>query len=216
MNLLLIGPPNAGKGTQADKLTEHFGIPHISTGNLLRENIAKATELGKQAQKYVESGGLVPDELVIDLVDSALQNYDLNKGVLFDGYPRNIAQAKNLDALLESHGSQLDKVVLIDVEPEVLIQRAIGRRVCTNCGATYHVSAQPPKVEGICDQCGEALIHRPDDQQDVVENRIQVYLEQTSPLLDYYQKTDRLLEVRGEGSKEVVFEQILDLLGKQA
>lgn len=216
MNLLLIGPPNAGKGTQAQMLTEYFGIPHLSTGNLLRENIEQGTDLGKLAKSYVETGQLVPDELVIGLVEQAIENIDLSKGVLFDGYPRNIAQAENLDALLAKHQSQLDTVILIRVKKSILIERAIGRRVCTGCGATYHVITHTPKVEGRCDVCGSLLVHRRDDAEDVVENRVKVYKKATRPLVDYYDETGRLLKVRGEGSKDEVFQEIISLLGKKA
>ena len=214
MNLLLIGPPNAGKGTQAKILTEYYGIPHISTGDLLRDNIARKTELGKLAKSYVDSGGLVPDDLVIDLVDQALSQYDLKKGVLFDGYPRNNAQAVNLDALMAKHDAVLDTVILIRVEDDVLVSRATGRRVCSNCGATYHITGRPPKISGFCDICHEPLIHRRDDKEDVIQHRIDVYKDQTRPLVDYYDKTGRLLKVRGEGSPEEVFERIMTLLGK--
>lgn len=216
MNLLLIGPPNAGKGTQAQLLTEHFGIPHLSTGNLLRENIEQGTDLGKLAKSYVDSGQLVPDDLVISLVEKAIESIDLTKGVLFDGYPRNIAQAENLDALMAKHHSQLDTVILIKVKKSLLIERAIGRRVCTGCGATYHVKTHIPKVPGLCDLCGSPLVHRRDDAEEVVQNRVRVYKEQTKPLVDYYKKTDRLLKVRGEGAKEKVFGDIISLLGNNA
>lgn len=216
MNLLLIGPPNAGKGTQAQLLTEHFGIPHLSTGNLLRENIEQGTDLGKLAKSYVDSGQLVPDDLVINLVEKAIESIDLTKGVLFDGYPRNIAQAENLDALMAKHHSQLDTVILIKVKKSLLIERAIGRRVCTGCGATYHVKTHIPKVPGLCDLCGSPLVHRRDDAEEVVENRVKVYKEQTKPLVDYYKQTGRLLKVRGEGTKEKVFGDIISLLGNNA
>lgn len=216
MNLLLIGPPNAGKGTQAQLLTEHFGIPHLSTGNLLRENIEQGTDLGKLAKSYVDNGQLVPDDLVINLVEKAIESIDLSKGVLFDGYPRNIAQAENLDALMAKHHSQLDTVILIKVKKSLLIERAIGRRVCTGCGATYHVKTHIPKVPGLCDLCGSPLVHRRDDAEEVVENRVKVYKEQTKPLVDYYKETDRLLKVRGEGAKEKVFGDIISLLGNNA
>ncbi len=215
MNLLLIGPPNAGKGTQAKKLIDHFQMPHVSTGDLLRDNIARKTELGILAKSYVDSGGLVPDELVIDLVDQALSQYDLQKGVLFDGYPRNIAQAENLDALMAKHDARLDTVILMQADDDVLINRATGRRVCSGCGATYHVTGRPPKISGFCDICHEPLIHRRDDKEDVISHRIDVYKQQTRPLVEYYSKTGRLLKVRGEGSAEEVFEKIMSLLGNK-
>lgn len=216
MNLLLIGPPNAGKGTQAKLLCEHFDIPHVSTGDLLRDNIARDTDLGRLAKSYVESGGLVPDDLVIDLVDQALDRFDLNKGVLFDGYPRTIAQAKNLDALMAKHNARLEHVVLMQADEEVLIRRGTGRRVCSGCGATYHITGRPPQVSGVCDICQSPLIHRKDDSEDTIRRRIDVYQQQTSPLVEYYSQSDRLLKVRGDGSAEEVFGQILALLGNQA
>ena len=216
MNLLLIGPPSAGKGTQAKLLCEHFDIPHVSTGDLLRDNIARDTDLGRLAKSYVESGGLVPDDLVIDLVDQALSQYDLQKGVLFDGYPRTIAQAQNLDALMAKHDARLEHVVLMQADEEVLIRRGTGRRVCSGCGATYHITGRPPQVSGVCDICQSPLIHRKDDSEDTIRRRIEVYQKQTSPLVEYYSQTDRLLKVRGDGSADEVFGQILALLGNQA
>lgn len=216
MKLILIGPPNAGKGTQAQKLTDYYGIPHISTGNLLRDNIQKQTELGHLAKQYVESGRLVPDELVIKMVSSTIAEIDLEQGFLFDGYPRNIAQAENLDAELEARGTHLDGVILIHVKKQILIERAIGRRVCPTCNATYHILKHPPKVDNQCDICASPLVHRKDDSKKTVKKRIQIYKEQTSPLVEYYTQTDRLYKVRGEGSPEDVFQEIVQILGAKA
>lgn len=210
MRLILLGPPMAGKGTQAKQISAHFAIPHISTGDILRKNVAQQTQLGLEAKTYMDRGDLVPDELILDLVRGELDSIDLDKGFLFDGYPRTVVQADSLSEYLIEKNKPLDGVVLLNVDEEVLIQRATGRRVCGNCGASYHIINQPPKVEGICDVCGEAAIHqRDDDREEIVKNRLDVYSRQTQPLISYYKNQDKLIDVEGAGSPKEVFEMIL-------
>lgn len=212
MRLLLIGPPNAGKGTQAQLLTKWFGIPHISTGNILRENIASDSALGKEVKSFVEAGKLVPDELVMKLVADTVEQLDLDRGFLFDGYPRNIVQAESFDQLLESLGKPIDAVVLLSVEENILVKRATGRRVCSGCGQTYHVTYQPPKTSGVCDKCGGDLIFRKDDQAETVLDRLDIYKKQTRPLVNYYDQVGKLVRVDGSLSPDQVFEQIKNAL----
>lgn len=213
MRLILLGPPMAGKGTQAKQISERYDIPHISTGDILRKNVADETELGLQAKAYMDKGDLVPDELIIDLVAVELDKMDLDKGFLFDGYPRTTVQADSLSDYLLEKEKPLDGVILLNVEEDVLVQRATGRRVCGNCGASYHIVNQPPKVEGVCDVCGETAVHqRDDDNEETVKNRLQVYFNQTRPLIDYYKNQDKLLDIPGAGSPGEVFEEILKRL----
>ncbi len=209
MRLIILGPPGAGKGTQAERIVKEFAVPHISTGDILRENIKAGTQLGKEAKAYMDKGELVPDELVIALVEDRLSRDDCKSGFLLDGFPRTVAQAVSLDALLKKLGAPLDRAINIQVEPEKLVARAVGRRVCKTCGATYHVEFNPPKVEGKCDLDGSELIQRADDTKETVENRIRVYLEQTSPLVDYYRAQHLLLDVDGDQDIDEVFEAIV-------
>lgn len=209
MRLIILGPPGAGKGTQAERIVKEFALPHISTGDILRENIKTGTQLGKEAKAYMDKGELVPDELVIALVEDRLSRDDCKSGFLLDGFPRTVAQAVSLDALLKKLGAPLDRAINIQVEPEKLVARAVGRRVCKTCGATYHVEFNSPKVEGKCDLDGSELIQRADDTKETVENRIRVYLEQTSPLVDYYRAQHLLLDVDGDQDIDEVFEAIV-------
>ena len=176
MNLILLGPPGAGKGTQAVKIVEKYHIPHISTGDIFRANIKNGTELGKKAKAYMDKGELVPDDLVCEIATSRLLEDDCKDGCLLDGFPRTVYQAEKLDEFLEKHGKKVDKVLDIAVEKDELMTRLIGRRVCKACGATYHVTNMPPKKEGVCDKCGGELMQRADDTEETVENRIEVYL----------------------------------------
>lgn len=201
MNLVILGPPGAGKGTQAMEIVERYNIPHISTGDILRENIANGTELGQKAKGYMDQGTLVPDSLVVNLVQERITRDDTKKGFLLDGFPRNVAQAVALDAELDKLGINLTKVININVDPDVLIERATSRRICPECGATYNVKAKPPKVDGICDNDGVNLITRSDDTEETVSVRIQVYTDQTSPLIDYYKAQGTLFDV--DGSKSI-------------
>lgn len=186
MKLLIMGRPGAGKGTQAVNIREYYNIPHISTGDIFRANLKEKTKLGLLAKEYMDKGQLVPDSLTNDLVKDRLSQADCKNGFLLDGFPRNIAQAQALDEFLKENNEALDAVLDIDVKPEVLIDRIVGRRVCKNCGATYHIKNNPSKQEGICDKCGGELMQRADDTYDTAYSRLKVYDEQTAPLLDYY------------------------------
>ncbi|MET3616829.1 adenylate kinase [Peptoniphilus olsenii] len=209
MKLVILGPPGAGKGTQADYIIKKYDIPHISTGDIFRENIKNNTELGKKAKSYMDKGLLVPDELVIDLVEDRIKKDDAKDGFLLDGFPRTVAQAVSLDAILDAEGDKLTKVININVEPEILIKRACGRRICKTCGATYHIEFNPPKVSGICDNDGTKLIQRDDDNEETVKKRIEVYFDQTAPLIDYYNAQGLLIDVNGAQDIDKVFDEIV-------
>ncbi len=204
MRLIILGPPGAGKGTQAEAIIKKYNIPHISTGDILRENIANDTELGRKAKGYMDQGTLVPDNLVVSLVQERISRDDCKNGFLLDGFPRTVAQAVALDAELDVMGISLDKAINIDVDKNLLVSRATSRRVCTECGATYNIVSKPPKVEGICDLDGAPLKIRTDDTEETVSVRIQVYLDQTSPLIDYYKAQGLLFNVDGSKSIEEV------------
>ena len=214
LRTVLLGPPGAGKGTQAVRIVEKYNVPHISTGDIFRENIKNGTELGKKAQEYMNKGELVPDDLVIDLATSRLLEDDCKNGFLLDGFPRTVYQAEKLDEFLTAHGMKLDKVIDIEVEKEELITRLTGRRVCKECGASYHVVNIPPKKEGICDICGGELFQRADDTVETVENRIEVYNEQTMPLVDYYKRADNIVTIDGALPLETVFAEIVKSIGE--
>lgn len=214
MNLILLGPPGAGKGTQAAKIIEKYNIPHISTGDIFRKNIKEGTRLGKKAQEYMNKGELVPDSLVIEIATDRLTEDDCKNGFLLDGFPRTVEQAVALDAFLGQHGKKIDHVLDIDVPKEELMTRLIGRRVCKNCGATYHVTNMPPKAEGICDKCEGELMQRADDTESTVENRIEVYNKQTKPLLDYYDRLGNIAHLNGTIGLEELFAEIVSILGE--
>lgn len=211
--LVLLGPPGAGKGTQAVKISAKYEIPHISTGDIFRKNIKEGTPLGKKAKEYMDRGELVPDDLVIDLVEDRLTWDDCHNGFMLDGFPRTIYQAEKFDAWLSERGEKLDVVLEIDVPEDVLLQRMIGRRVCRACGATYHVTGIPTKVEGICDKCGGEVYQRDDDKEETVLNRFKVYEEQTAPLIAYYEKAGNIARVDGTIGLDKVFDAIVDILG---
>lgn len=212
MKLILLGPPGAGKGTQAEKLVKKFGYHHVSTGDIFRYNIKNNTELGKKAKEYTETGRLVPDELTTGLVLDKLKEFKEDDLILLDGFPRNINQATALDSNLNQNDDNIDLVLNINVAEEILINRIAGRRVCTNCQKTYHIKDNPPKVENTCDVCGSTLIQRKDDSFETVKNRIDIYNEQTKVLIDYYEKKGILVTIDGTQSVEKVFDDITESL----
>ncbi|MDU4730948.1 adenylate kinase [Finegoldia magna] len=197
MRLILLGPPGAGKGTQAKRVIEEFDIPHISTGDIFRKNIKEKTELGQKVEGLLAEGKLVPDELTIEIVWDRLDQEDCKNGFLLDGFPRTMPQAEALDEGLAKRGLKLDRVLNIDVDKDSLVKRLSGRRVCPNCGASYHIDNNPPKVEGICDVCQTPVIQREDDKEQTVLDRIKVYDSQTKPLVDFYNKQDLVFTVDG-------------------
>ena len=194
MNLILLGAPGAGKGTQAEKICEKLGIPAISTGNIIREALANGTEMGLKAKEYINAGQLVPDEVVIGIIKERLAEDDCKNGFILDGFPRTIPQAQALDEM----GIVIDKVIDIEVADETVVRRMSGRRVCSKCGASYHLEYKKPVNDGVCDNCGAELIQRKDDHPDTVLDRLTVYHEQTEPLKDYYEKTGKLKVVEGQ------------------
>lgn len=214
MKIIMLGAPGAGKGTQAKQIAAKYQIPHISTGDIFRANIKNGTELGKKAQTYMDQGLLVPDELVCDLVVDRIQQSDCEKGYVLDGFPRTIPQAEALTAALEKLGTGIDYAINVEVPDANILNRMGGRRACLGCGATYHVEFNAPKQEGICDTCGAELVLRDDDKPETVQKRLDVYHEQTQPLIDYYTKAGKLAEVDGTKDMDDVFAAIVDLLGE--
>jgi adenylate kinase len=212
MNLILLGPPGAGKGTQAAKITEKYNIPQISTGDIFRENIKSGTDLGQEAQAYMNRGELVPDFLVIAIALKRLDEPDCENGFLLDGFPRTIEQAIALDEYLAKHHKKIDHVLYVFAEPELIMKRMAGRVVCRNCGASYHIVTLPPNKEGICDLCGGELFHREDDKPETVKNRMEVYQAQTRPLIEYYKEAGTLVPLDGIQDVDVLFAQIEELL----
>ena len=213
MKIIMLGAPGAGKGTQAKMIAEKCGIPHISTGDIFRANIKNGTELGAKAKEYMDKGLLVPDELVCDLVVDRIQQADCEKGYILDGFPRTIPQAEALENALNAIEQKLDYAIDIDVPDENIINRMSGRRACVGCGATYHLVYAPTKTEGICDVCGKELILRDDDKPETVQKRLNVYHEQTQPLIDYYTKAGILKTVDGTVDINDVFAAIVEILG---
>jgi len=214
LRTILLGPPGAGKGTQAARIVEKYNVPHISTGDIFRDNVKRQTELGKKAQEYMNKGELVPDDLVIEIACTRLLEDDCKEGFLLDGFPRTVYQAEKLDEFLADHGMELDKAINIDVADDELISRLTGRRTCKDCGASYHIVNIPTKVEGVCDECGGELVQRADDTEETVRNRIDVYKEQTMPLVEYYTTGDKIATVDGLGTLEEVFADIVKALGE--
>ncbi|WP_270182801.1 adenylate kinase [Alkalihalobacillus sp. CinArs1] len=213
MNLVLMGLPGVGKGTQAEKIVEKYGIPHISTGDMFRAAIKEGTPLGIKAKEYMDSGNLVPDEVTIGIVRDRLGKDDCEKGFLLDGFPRTVAQAEALEKILSDMDKQLDYVVNIAVEEDQLMKRLTGRRVCKNCGATYHAIFNPPTEEGVCDKCGGELYQRDDDKEETVRTRLDVNKQQQQPLLTFYEGKGYLKTIDGNKDINVVFEDIDQLLG---
>ena len=213
MKIVMLGAPGAGKGTQAIRIAETCGIPHISTGDIFRANIKNGTELGKKAKEYMDQGLLVPDELTCDLVVDRIGQDDCKNGFVLDGFPRTIPQAEALTSALDKLGEKMDFAIDVDVPDDNIINRMSGRRACLNCGATYHLVSIPPKKEGICDSCGNQLVLRDDDKPETVKKRLDVYHDQTQPLIEYYSKKGILKSVNGTQPMDRVFEDITGILG---
>ncbi|WP_022670793.1 adenylate kinase [Hippea alviniae] len=213
MILILLGAPGVGKGTQGVLISKEYGIPQISTGDILRKEVKEETELGKKAKQYMDKGELVPDDIIIDMMEKRIKEDDCKNGFILDGFPRTTTQAEAFDEMLKKNSLSLDKVLLIDVPEEEIVERLTGRRVCPNCGAVYHIKNNPPKQEGICDKCGSKLIQRDDDTEEVVRNRLEVYKKSTMPLVEYYEKQGKLVKIDGTGRIEEIFERIKKALG---
>ena len=212
MNLILLGPPGCGKGTQAKILIDTYHIPQISTGDILREAIKKESPLGIEAKTHMDQGSLVPDHLVIKIIEERLKQTDCNRGFILDGFPRTVAQAEALDTTLSEMGSKLEYVFSIEVDDEELIRRLTGRRVCRKCGESYHIEFNPPRQDGLCDSCQGELYQRDDDKEETIKNRLKVYQDQTSPLINFYQRKKVLHSVDGIGSIEEIKERLLTII----
>lgn len=210
--IILLGPPASGKGTQAERLQGALGLPHVASGDLFRYNLKNETELGLKAKAYMEKGELVPDDITIGMVMDRLDRPDCEDGALLDGFPRTIAQAEALDAALAEKDAEVTRVLNIVVPNDVLVERVTGRRLCRECGVSYHVKFNPPEEPGVCDKCGGALYQRKDDTEETVRKRIAVYWEQTSPLIDYYRKKDILVDVDGDQPIDAVTQALMDAI----
>ncbi len=213
MNLVLMGLPGAGKGTQAEKIVEKYKIPHISTGDMFRAAMKEGTELGLQAKSYMDRGDLVPDEVTIGIVRERLSKDDCQNGFLLDGFPRTVAQAEALETLLQQLNRSIDYVINIEVDKNILMERLTGRRICKECGATYHLVFNPPAKAGVCDKCGGELYQRADDNEATVANRLEVNMKQAQPLLDFYEAKGYLRNINGQQHIDQVFADICELLG---
>jgi adenylate kinase len=209
MILVFLGPPGAGKGTQAKLLSQRMGFLHLSTGDLLREAVKNQTPLGKKAKEYMDRGELVPDELIVQLIEETMPK---DGNVILDGFPRTVNQALALEEMLKGKGEKVSKVLFFDVHDEVIIDRLSGRRVCSKCGAVYHVKYNPPKVEGVCDLCGGSLVQRDDDKEEVVKKRLEVYRKQTQPLIEFYQDRGIIYRLDAEKGVEELFEEVKGLV----
>ncbi|MBM7650335.1 adenylate kinase [Bacillus ectoiniformans] len=212
MNLVLMGLPGAGKGTQAERIVEKYDVPHISTGDMFRAAMKEGTELGLKAKSFMDQGELVPDEVTIGIVRERLSKADCETGFLLDGFPRTVAQADALESMLADLGKKIDYVINVDVDKDILMARLTGRRICKSCGATYHLVYNPPAAEGTCDRCGGELYQRADDNEETVQNRLDVNLKQTEPLLDFYREKGYLKDIDGQQEIHQVFEDIDGLL----
>jgi adenylate kinase len=212
LKIILLGPPGAGKGTQAKFITEEYSIPHISTGDIFRKNISEKTPLGVEAKKYLDNGQLVPDEVTINIVKDRLGKDDCKEGFLLDGFPRTVNQAEALDLFLNNKGQKIDTALLIDVPKELILERMTGRRVCPSCGVSYHIKFNPTKIKGKCDVCHSDVIQRKDDTESTVKDRLDVYDKQTQPLIGYYKKQKALSIVDGTGEINEVFQRVKESL----
>ncbi|MGH3442445.1 MAG: adenylate kinase [Nitriliruptorales bacterium] len=216
MRLVLLGPPGAGKGTQAARIAAAYGIPHISTGEILRANVREGTDLGKKAQEYMDAGELVPDEVVVGMVAERLEQDDARRGFVFDGFPRTVPQAQSLEEVLTATDQPLDVVLRFDIDEDEVLYRITGRRVCTQCGRSYHIEMDPPPADGRCAECGGAVIQREDDTEEVVRNRLDVHRRQTEPLEVFYRQRGLLRDVAAVGEIDEVTQRALDVLSEYA
>lgn len=214
MKLILLGPPGAGKGTQAEMIKEVCNLIHISTGDIFRKNMKENTVLGAKAKEYVDKGQLVPDEITIAMVEDRLSQEDVRDGFLLDGFPRSVAQAEALDDILLELDSQIDHVINIEVDKSILVDRAVGRRLCKSCGSTYHIKYNQPKQDGVCDKCAGELYQRADDVEETVENRISIYEQETLPLVQYYTEKGKIINIKGDQDIQKVSQDIQAALGK--
>ena len=212
MNLILLGPPGAGKGTQAQMIVDRYHLPQISTGDILRAAVKKGTSLGKQAKTFMDRGQLVPDEVVIGIIDERLRASDCKTGFILDGFPRTTPQAEALQAILTKIGKSVDHVINIEVDHKELVRRLTGRRTCKNCGGMFHILFHPPQKEGVCDRCGGTLYQREDDREETIRTRLKEYQKQTAPLIQYYQNKKLLRSIPGAGGQNQIFEQILRVM----
>jgi adenylate kinase len=215
MRIILVGPPGAGKGTQAEKIVAKYGVAHISTGDILRANVKAGTELGIKAKSYMDSGSLVPDEIIVGMMRGRLAESDCAKGFILDGFPRTVPQAEALTALLTEMGIKLDGVILLDVDDETVVQRLCGRRMCRKCGKIFHVTFNPSAKGNVCDVCGGELYQRDDDKEEVIRHRLSVYHSQTAPLVDYYDKAGLLIRVNAAEAGDKVLSSIEARLGSR-
>jgi adenylate kinase len=216
VRVILLGPPGAGKGTQAGNIAEAYGIPHISTGDILRANVREGTSLGLEAKRFMDAGDLVPDEVIIGMVGDRLAQPDAAQGFLFDGFPRTVPQAEALEKLLLERDQPLDVVLRLAVDEDEVVSRLTGRRTCTQCGAVFHVEHQPPKTAGVCDSCGGELVQRDDDKEDVVRNRLEVYRRSTEPLEEFYWNRSLLRDVEAVGTVDEVAQRAAKVLAEHA
>jgi adenylate kinase len=212
MRLILLGPPGSGKGTQANLLQDKFRIPKISTGDILRAAVEDDTELGNQARKFMDKGELVPDEVVISLIKKRIVEPDCEAGFILDGFPRTIVQAEKLGETLEAMGQDIDSVLDLEVDRDELLVRLTGRRTCKNCGAMFHRTSHPPKVEEVCDECGGGLYQRPDDNEETIVKRLEVYSKETAPLKEFYRKQGKLKTIQGRGGMDTIFSQLCKMV----
>lgn len=213
MNLILFGPQGSGKGTQSSLLVERLSYRHISTGDLLRAAIKNQTELGQKAQVFMDQGALVPDEIVVGMVEETLKSLPAGQPFILDGFPRTLAQAEALDQMLKKNQLNVGRAISLEVPRQELMGRLTGRRVCKNCGTVYHVQSKPPRQEGVCDKCGGSVVQRDDDRAEAIETRLNIYDQSTAPLKDYYRRQDKLIEIDGNQSAEAVYKKLTGFLG---